>query len=243
MSACSEEITIPKKALLIPVKELSNAKQRLAAHFSSEDRIALADALWQDFFEVVRATRGIDRIVVVSAESQVLERARNLGWESLPEYQQKSESDSVDFASRWCQERGVAALLRMPVDLPLIEPVDIESLFECLPKSPAAVLVPSRDGDGTNALLRTPPALFPAHFGPGSFALHVAEAQRCGAGVHVIRNQRIEIDVDELVDLQFLSACELRPNATRDWLLAHGFGSGEHSIGKDAEIGGSIFLE
>ena len=227
---------IPTKALLIPVKQLSNAKQRLRAHFSSEDRIALADALWQDFFEVVRATRGVDQIVVVSAEPRVLKRAKKLGWESLQEHQQKSESDSVDFASRWCQERGVAALLRMPVDLPLVEPADIESLFESLPKSPAAVLVPSRDGDGTNALLRTPPALFSSHFGPGSFALHVAEAQRCSAGVHVIRNQRIEIDVDGLEDLEFLSTCDLRPNATRDWLLTHGFESGKYINGKDAGI-------
>lgn len=209
---------------MIPVKTLSNAKQRLAAHFSSEERIALADALWQDFFEVVRAARGIDSIVVVSAESRVLQRARHLGWEAIPEHQQKSESDSVDFACRWCAERGVETLLRMPVDLPLIEPADIESLFECLPKSPAAVLVPSRDGDGTNALLRTPPDLFPSHFGPGSFALHLAEAKRCGACIKVLRNQRLEIDVDELEDLQLFSDLELRPSATSNWLVAHGFG-------------------
>jgi 2-phospho-L-lactate/phosphoenolpyruvate guanylyltransferase len=209
------------KVLLIPVKTLANAKKRMAAHFSPQERIALANALWQDFFATVRAVRGIDGVVVVSAEERVLEQAKNLGWEILPEVQQKSESDSVDTACRWCEERGAQAVLRMPVDLPLVEARDIESVFESLPEAPAAVLVPSRDGDGTNALFRTPPTLFPSHFGPGSFALHLAEATRCGAHVHVARNRRIEMDLDELADVRSLAIQELRPSLMRDWFLDH----------------------
>ncbi len=210
------------RGLLIPVKEFSNAKQRLAAHFSAAERRSLAEALLEDLFQVVARTRGIAQVFVVSAESCVLERARRMGWETIPEAQQVSESDSVDFASRWCAERGVLAVLRIPVDLPLIEPRDIEALFEQLPPAPAAVLAPSRDGDGTNALLRTPATLFPSHFGPGSFAQHLQEAARCGARTKIVRNPRIELDVDELEDLRVLAACEIRQGATRDWLVRHG---------------------
>ncbi|MFY9531660.1 MAG: 2-phospho-L-lactate guanylyltransferase [Candidatus Acidiferrales bacterium] len=211
------------RAVLIPVKELSNAKQRLAPHFSIEERIALADALWQDFLEVMAGVRGIDRVFVVSSEARVLERAKQIGWEAIPECRQISESDSVDFASLWCAERGVDALLRLPVDLPLVEPRDIEDIFEQMPPAPGALLVPSQDGDGTNALLRTPPALFPSHFGRGSFQRHLAEASRCGAQVRIVRNPRLELDVDELDDLSVLSARRLRPTRTRVWLLAHGY--------------------
>lgn len=156
------------KAILIPVKELSKAKQRLAAHFFPEQRIELADALWQDFFDVVAAVRGVDRIFVISAEPRVLQRARQFSWEVIPETRQTSETDSVDFASRVCAHFGVKALLRLPVDLPLVGPTDIEAIWRGLPVGPSTVIVPSRDGDGTNALLRTPPSLFPSHFGPGA---------------------------------------------------------------------------
>jgi 2-phospho-L-lactate guanylyltransferase len=210
------------KALLIPVKELSKAKQRLAAHFSPEDRFELADALWQDFFKVAATVRGIDSIFVVSTEERVLERARELGWEIIPESHQVSESDSVNFASQWCADRGVDVLLRVPVDLPLIESSDIEAIFNDAPLAPAAVIVPSFDGTGTNALLRTPPTLFPSHFGPGSFTKHLIEASRCGAETRVLRLPGIEIDIDELVDVSVLRARELRPSLTRDWLQAHG---------------------
>ena len=208
--------------LLIPVKEFSKAKQRLAGHFSPEERKTLAEALLEDFFGTVARTRGIDRIFVVSAEPSVLERARGMGWEAIPEARQVSESESVDFASRWCAERGVRALLRLPIDLPLIEPRDIENLFEQLPPAPAVVLVPSRDGDGTNALLRKPPTQFGSHFGPGSFARHLAEAERCGARIEVARNARLELDVDEMEDLLVLAACPLRRGATSGWIARCG---------------------
>ncbi len=205
------------------MKEVSKAKQRLTAHFSPVERIALADALWQDFFDVATAARNVDKVFVVSAEPRVLERARSFGWEVIPESRQISESESVDFASRWCVEHGVDALLRLPVDLPLIQPYDIESLFSGLPSRSATVIVPSRDGDGTNALLRKPPTLFPSRFGPGSFAKHLAEASRVGSQIRVVRNPRIEVDIDDVDDLQLLNAQDVRPNATRTWLQSHGF--------------------
>lgn len=213
------------RALLIPVKDLASAKQRLAQQFAPEARTALADALWQDFFEVVAATSGIDRVFVVSLEPRVLERTRSLGWEPIPESRQISESDSVDFASRWCEERGVDSLLRLPVDLPLVEPRDIQSLFDHATEARSVVIIPSRDGQGTNALLRTPPALFPSHFGPGSFAKHLAEAERANARITVLRNARIEVDIDDATDLALLNSTELqssiRGERTRAWLAQH----------------------
>lgn len=214
------------KALLIPVKTPENAKQRLAPHFSPEQRTALADALWQDFFSILTQVRSAERIYVVSAEPRVLLRARELGWETIPESTQQSESESVDFASRFCQGQGVTALLRLPVDLPLAEPSDIDSLFADVPPAPGVVIVPSRDGDGTNALLRTPPAIFPSHFGPGSFRRHLEEARQCGAQIETVRNHRLELDLDEPEDLRALALHALRDSATRAWIRAQAALSG-----------------
>ncbi len=208
-------------AILIPVKEFRRAKQRLAMHLTADERESLAAALCDDFFQVVAGVRGVDRVFVVSKEPRALARAKELRWEVIPESRQVSESDSVDAASRYCGERGVDALLRLPIDIPLAEPRDIEAIFEQLQDAPSAVLVPSSDGTGTNAVLRSPPALFPSHFGPHSFPRHVAEAERSGARVRIFRNPRLELDMDELEDLQRLAPL-LRPNsATVGWFAAH----------------------
>jgi 2-phospho-L-lactate guanylyltransferase len=206
------------KAILIPVKEFREAKKRLAPHFSPADRAALAEAMCEDFFRVVAATRCSDRVFVISKEPGALSRARELGWETIVESRQYSESDSVDTGSRYCAELGVHALLRLPLDLPLVEPSDIEAVFDQLKAAPSVVLVPSSDGTGTNALLRSPAVLFPSHFGPNSFPRHLAEAEASGARVRVLRNPRLELDIDELDDLRRL-ADRLRPDsATARWL-------------------------
>ena len=212
------------KAILIPVKEFREAKKRLAPHFSPGNRAALAEAMCDDFFNVVAAVRCADRIFVVSKEPQVLERARELGWETIAETRQISESDSVDAASRYCAARGVDSLLRLPVDLPLVEPADIEAVFDILKDAPvpAAILVPSSDGTGTNAVLRSPPALFPSRFGPDSFARHLAEAEACGIRAHVFRNPRLELDIDEWEDVQNVAPLVRPGSATARWLAERG---------------------
>jgi len=216
------------KAILIPVKEFREAKKRLAPHFSSAERAALAEAMCEDFFAVVAATRCVERMFVVSKEPGALARARERGWETILETRQISESNSVDAASQYCAAQGVNVLLRLPIDLPLAEPQDIETVFhkfdEKFDGAPAAILIPSRDGTGTNALLRTPPGLFPSRFGPNSFALHLAEAERCGARICVLRNARLELDVDELEDLRGVHT-HLRPSSeTARWCNEHNIG-------------------
>jgi 2-phospho-L-lactate guanylyltransferase len=213
------------RAILIPVKEFHQAKQRLAPHFSQADRAALAEAMCEDFFNVVAATRCAERVFVISKEPRALTRARKLGWETIVESSQTSESDSVDAGSRYCAERSVQALLRVPIDLPLVEPGDIEAVFEQLDAAPAAVLVPSSDGTGTNALLRSPAVLFPSRFGVNSFPRHLAEASKCGARTRVYRNPRLELDIDELEDLRKLSNRLKQGSATARWLLAREIGA------------------
>jgi 2-phospho-L-lactate guanylyltransferase len=209
------------RAILIPVKSFAAAKTRLADSFSPEARRSLAEALCADFFRVVAEVRGADRIFVVSKEPQALEGARLHGWDCIPEREQTSESLSVDMASRLCAERGVTALLRLPADMPLARPEDIGEIFAQLEPAPSVVIVPSREGTGTNALLRSPPCLFPSHFGPGSFALHMAEAENCGASVRVIRNPRLALDIDDMSDLEALSGQLTQEGATAAWLRRH----------------------
>ena len=113
-------------------------------------------------------------------------------------------------------------MLRLPLDLPLIQPDDIDELLAIDCKSRSMTIVPSRDGTGTNALLRTPPTLFPSHFGEGSFAKHLAEAAHARAEVLIRRNPRLEMDVDDESDLRALLEHDLGATATGLWLRETG---------------------
>src|SRR6266849_3364149 len=192
------------RALLLPVKDLNNAKKRLMGVLTPQERFALAGAMLSDTLRAVRGVRRAEKIFVVTNYEPVMQMAEENRWEILREDQQISESHSVDAASRICQQRGVTGLLRLPLDLPLIQSSDIDELLiaDCL--APSLVIVPSRDGTGTKAILRTPPTIFPSHFGNGSFAKHLAEAERAQAQVLIRRNIRLEMDVDDESDLRAL---------------------------------------
>jgi len=206
------------RALLLPIKDLRNAKQRLASILTPEERFALAQAMLADTLRAVRGVQQAEKIFVVTNYTPAMQAARENGWEILAEEQQISESVSVDAASRQCEESGITAVLRLPLDLPLVTSSDIDELLvaECV--APGVVMVPSRDGTGTNAILRKPPTLFPSHFGSGSFAKHCAEAIRTGAQIVQRRNVRLEMDVDDESDLRVLIQHDLAGTRTGAWL-------------------------
>jgi 2-phospho-L-lactate guanylyltransferase len=210
------------RALLLPVKDLKNAKKRLAGVLTPEERFQLAEAMLADTLRAVRGVRRAERIFVVTNYEPVMRVAEENGWEILREERQISESDSVDAASRICEDRGVTALLRVPLDVPLVQASDIDELLAVECEAPALVIVPSRDGLGTNAILRMPPALFPSHFGMGSFAKHVGEAEHIGARVIFRRSPRLEMDVDDEADLRVLLKNDLRGTETGRWLEESG---------------------
>ena len=192
------------KALLIPVKDPTYAKTRLAELLSEEERRRLAWAMFGDVSLAIANARKPDRVVLVSSFTPAIERASELGWDVLIEESQTSESASVDWASRVLTERGFDTVMRLPADLPLVRTEDIDELLSIELDPPGALLVPSREGTGTNAIIRTPPSLFPSRFGPNSLALHKQEAARVGVECVFVNNARIALDIDESADVELL---------------------------------------
>lgn len=210
------------RALLLPVKDLRDAKKRLADVLTPEERFGLAQVMLADTIRAIQGVRNARKVFVVTNYQPARALAEENGWQILREDRQISESHAVDFASRVCEERGFTGLLRVPLDVPLVQSGDIDELLTTECGAPGLVIVPSRDGKGTNAILRNPPTLFPSHFGKGSFAKHVSEATRAEAKVLVRRNSRLEMDVDDESDLRALLEHDLTGTETGRWLRETG---------------------
>ena len=188
-----------KLVILIPVKDPARAKHRLAPLLTSVERERIAWAMFQD---VARALHGIAvQIATVTNSARVAGWAAGMGWRVMHEGRQVSESHSVDAASRQLAGEGIDAVMRLPGDLPLIKSGDVKELIGCALPPGSALMVPSWDLGGTNALLRTPPDLFPSRFGPDSLVLHMGEALNARARVKIIQNPRIALDLDEPGDI------------------------------------------
>jgi len=189
------------KVVLIPIKDPFSGKGRLAGYLSHRDRRLLVWAMIEDVLEAACSAQRPDGVVVVSSSTSVCDYAKRSGCRAIKEACQESESLSVDDCSYQLQREGVGLILRIPADIPLLEASDIDRLLERPLGSGAALLVPSLDGRGTNALLRTPPNAFPSRFGPDSFCQHKREALQHGVDLAVVENLRISLDLDEISDL------------------------------------------
>ncbi len=201
--------------ILVPVKNLKQAKQRLAAVLDQAARTELAQAMLHDVLEVLASWQGRPDVAIVSCDSFALSLANTYGFEIIADHKNSGETDAIEIATRVCEMRGLDTLV-IPADIPLIQAWEMQAIMDAAPEI-GSVLVPAGDGRGTNAVLRRPAALFPLRFGNDSFKPHVAAAQASGQPCVVLSLPGIAVDVDNPADLRQLA--EL-PGDTRAQHLA-----------------------
>ncbi len=197
--------------ILVPVKNLSSAKQRLAAAFDQPTRTALAQAMLFDVLEVLGTWSNRPDVGIVTGDPFAKELAGRFHFAVIPDPANRSETDAIEMATRFCESQGVDSTLVIPGDIPMVQSSELERILESAPRE-GSVLVRAADGRGTNAIFRRPAGLFPARFGNDSFAPHLAAAKATGKPCIVISLPGIELDVDSLEDLRALAAA---PGDTR----------------------------
>ena len=197
--------------ILVPVKNLASAKQRLAAILDQPARTELAQAMLLDVLETLTGWRGRPDVSIVTSDPSALQLAHQFHFTVIPDTNNRSETDAIEIATRYCESHGVGSTLVIPGDIPLIQSWELEEIIAAAPAE-GSVLVPASDGRGTNAIWRRPAGLFPARFGNDSFKPHQAAAQATGKPCVVISLPGIALDVDNPSDLRTLAAA---PGETR----------------------------
>jgi 2-phospho-L-lactate guanylyltransferase len=205
--------------ILVPVKNSSSAKQRLAAVLDQPSRTRLAQAMLHDVLSTLYNWSNRPPVAVVTSDPYAVELAGKYEFEIIPDPDNPGETGAIEMATRLCVERGVKETLVIPADIPLIQAWELEEILKHAP-SEGSVLIPAADGRGTNAAFRRPANLFPLKFGNDSFKPHHAAAQATGKSCVVLKLPGIAIDVDNPADLQQLISL---PGETRAQLLARGW--------------------
>ena len=192
---------------LIPVKGFNGAKQRLSSRLSMLERSDLMKAMVHDVLAEVGRVGQIQKTYIVTGSTEVESWVSAPNVEVIREREETGQTDAVHFGFAVMKAAGMGAALVLPGDIPLLRAEDIESVLRAAPKNPIgpfAVLVPSHDYLGTNALLLAPPDILSLRFGYDSYRHHLHEAATHGIPVSVVENSRIGLDIDEPSDLQQL---------------------------------------
>ena len=205
---------------VLPVKSPHNAKQRLSGFLSADQRETLARILYKQTLASLCQAKGIDRVAVVTSDSEAAEHARRSGALVFEEDEQVSHSVSADAACLRAIQLGATTALLVPIDVPLVTPADFSHLAAAarpgLQAGPPAgpqgapqarlIVVPSADGTGTNALARTPPDVIESHFGPGSCRAHLDQALSKSIHSEILRLRGLMFDIDTPEDVAELLA-------------------------------------
>ena len=197
---------------VVPVKDLGGAKQRLAEILDQPARTALFRAMLEDVLEALSGVASLAGIVLVTRDPEAVTLARQYGAECLIEPENRGHTAAVEFAACTLAKRDAGALLQIPGDVPRVTAAEIEAVIAAHAPAPAVTIAPSRDYLGSNAVLCSPPDVFPFRFGDDSFYPHLAAARAIGIEPAVVKRPGLGLDIDTPDDLEtFLTS----PSDTR----------------------------
>ena len=188
---------------VIPIKDLVNAKTRLAPALTPEERQGLFQAMAEDVLAAAAGAVGLAGILVLTNDPSASELAKRYGARVEGEPENIGQSEAVERAARLLEEEGAEGILTLPADVPLVTSSEIDSMLARHPKTrPAMSIAPDHARRGSNCLVLTPGDLISLHFGHVSFEPHLAEAARVGVVPNIIEDLiGIAIDVDTPEDL------------------------------------------
>ncbi len=189
---------------VIPVKDLANAKQRLAGVLDPSERRRLFRCMFEDVLATVSRARRLAGVMVVTRDGAAAEIAAECGARVLREDQNRGQSAAVGHAAAVLAGEGVAGMLTLPGDVPLVTEEEIAAVLNAHGGAPALSIVPARDGRGSNCMALTPPGAIPFRFGDDSFLPHLDEARRRGIAARVLELPGLGLDIDTPADLREL---------------------------------------
>ena len=183
---------------VVPVKALDRAKQRLAPVLDAADRRRLVRAMCDDVLATLGTVRGLAGIAVVTRE-------RDLVPAGMRRIEDRGDglNAALARAAAVLESEGATTILTIAADVPLSSRDEIERVLAAGRNAPI-VIVPDRQGRGTNALLLSPPSRMAPAFGAASLVRHTVMARALGCEPVVLRLPGLGFDVDDAAALDDL---------------------------------------
>jgi 2-phospho-L-lactate guanylyltransferase len=195
---------------IVPVKQFSVAKLRLAEEMSPADREALSLAMLTDRLHALSRVPEIDEVCVVSNESSLASLCHRYDFRRLsdPPGAGSGLNEAVQHAVLFAKGHGADSCCVLHADLPLASAQCISRLLKhhaARPGASCVTLVPDRRAAGTNVLVSTPCLGLPFCFGRNSLALHKAAAAKRNIAVDTFTDPDLALDIDSPEDFAALS--------------------------------------
>jgi 2-phospho-L-lactate guanylyltransferase len=198
--------------VVIPVKQLGEAKSRLSAVLSPMER---RDLVLEMLHTVMSgALRSAAEQVVVLAKDEVVGSAASRAGAVWVPDPAENLNESLRYGFELCWEKGETPLY-LPADLPLVQAQHVDGVLTGWGGEEKLIISPSVDKRGTNALLLPRSCRLDLCFGVDSFRLHLEQASRKGFGSAIYYTYALAFDVDTPEDLHFYRSSRVLDGVSR----------------------------
>ena len=197
-----------KTYAIIPVKSFSKAKTRL--NLPQINRELLCKEMLEEVLRTLSECKSIDNIVMVSKDDSAIKLGKSFGTIQIFD-DDLGVNQAVDLADQHLSDSECDCSVIFPQDIPMMESSDVDILLGFLKSRRSVMLVPSRQFNGTNALVRYFNSM-KTQYDKGSYSYQLDAAKVVTQNISIALIRRIMLDIDDESDLAFMLKQNEKPS-------------------------------
>ena len=157
----------------------------------------------EEVLDTISQCKLIDKIIIVSKDEAALKLGRPLDVVEIFD-DESGVNNAIHLADQYTSEKKFDCSIIFPQDIPLMKSIDIDNLLGFVKSENSVIVVPSRQFNGTNALVRCPANIIDTRYDMGSYTYQIDAARTKTKNISVALIRRIMLDIDDESDLAFM---------------------------------------
>ena len=165
----------------------------------------------QEVLQTISDCKLVDETVLVSKDEAALKIGRQFNTVEIFDHE-SGVNDAINLADQYLSDKKFDCSVIFPQDIPIMTSSDIDSLLGFIKSAKSVIIVPSRQFNGTNALVRCPADLMKTRYDMGSYTFQVDAASTSTKNISIALIRRIMLDIDDESDLEFMLKQKGKPH-------------------------------
>ena len=185
------------------------AKTRLKLSKTQKEEICKAMLI--EVLDTVSKSKLIDKIILVSKDETALKLGRQFNATEIFD-DESGVNHAVHLADKYILDNKYDRSVIFPQDIPIMRSSDIDNLLGFRESKNSVIIVPSRQLNGTNALVRCSTNIMKTQYDRGSYVFQLDAAKAVSQNVSIALIRRIMLDIDDQRDLTFMLSQNEKPD-------------------------------
>jgi len=205
-----------KTVAIIPVKSFSKAKTRLT--ISSEKTVDICKLMLGEVLQTISTSKKIDNTIIVSHDQSAFDIGKKFNAIEVFDELESGVNNAITLADEYISDSEFGTSIILPQDIPFFNNSDLDNLFSFFQRKNSIIVVPSRQFNGTNSLIRNPSRVMTTRYDEGTYKSHLDEAKCNNVDFSLVLIRRLMLDIDSQDDIEFAMKYNEKPDLCKKML-------------------------